>query len=87
MTVFLECKSLVAPHSTTLWMGIRHSAWLKLALCHSGIGGTPAPKHDLHRFVKWPKYVRIQRQRRVLNQRLKVSLLPMIFSWQAPGLS
>ncbi|CAK0760788.1 60S ribosomal protein L7a-1 [Coccomyxa viridis] len=37
-----------------------------------GIGGTPAPKHDLHRFVKWPKYVRIQRQRRVLNQRLKV---------------
>ena len=32
----------------------------------------PPPKHDMHRFVKWPKYVRIQRQRRVLNQRLKV---------------
>lgn len=29
-------------------------------------------KRDMHRFVKWPKYVRIQRQRRVLNQRLKV---------------
>ena len=29
-------------------------------------------KKDMHRFVKWPKYVRIQRQRRVLNQRLKV---------------
>jgi hypothetical protein len=26
----------------------------------------------MHRFVKWPKYVRIQRQRRVLHQRLKV---------------
>lgn len=26
----------------------------------------------MHRFVKWPKYVRLQRQRRVLNQRLKV---------------
>lgn len=26
----------------------------------------------MHRFVKWPKYVRIQRQRRILNQRLKV---------------
>lgn len=26
----------------------------------------------MRRFVKWPKYVRIQRQRRVLNQRLKV---------------
>jgi hypothetical protein len=32
-------------------------------------------KKDMHRFVKWPKYVRIQRQRRVLNQRLKVRLL------------
>lgn len=32
-------------------------------------------KRDMHRFVKWPKYVRIQRQRRVLNQRLKVRAL------------
>lgn len=37
-----------------------------------GIGGDLPPKKDMHRFVKWPKYVRIQRQRRVLNQRLKV---------------
>eukprot|EP00270_Netrium_digitus_P003451 TRINITY_DN13_c0_g1_i2.p1 TRINITY_DN13_c0_g1~~TRINITY_DN13_c0_g1_i2.p1 ORF type:complete len:269 (+),score=90.35 TRINITY_DN13_c0_g1_i2:93-899(+) len=37
-----------------------------------GIGGALPPKKDLHRFVKWPKYVRLQRQRRVLNQRLKV---------------
>ncbi|KAK9817216.1 hypothetical protein WJX72_011192 [[Myrmecia] bisecta] len=37
-----------------------------------GVGGAPPPKKDMHRFVKWPKYVRIQRQRRVLNQRLKV---------------
>ncbi|EIE24581.1 L30e-like protein [Coccomyxa subellipsoidea C-169] len=37
-----------------------------------GVGSTHAPKHDLHRYVRWPKYVRIQRQRRVLNQRLKV---------------
>ena len=36
------------------------------------MGQAPAPKHDLHRWVKWPRYVRIQRQRRVLNQRLKV---------------
>lgn len=38
----------------------------------SGLGGNPAPKRDLRRFVKWPKYVRIQRQRRVLSMRLKV---------------
>eukprot|EP01018_Ginkgo_biloba_P028790 Gb_36761 [translate_table: standard] len=37
-----------------------------------GIGGALPPKKDLHRFVKWPKVVRIQRQRRVLKQRLKV---------------
>lgn len=38
-----------------------------------GVGGAPPPKGaDLHRWVKWPRYVRLQRQRRVLNQRLKV---------------
>jgi len=38
-----------------------------------GIGGAVRPRgRDLSRFVKWPKYVRIQRQRAVLYQRLKV---------------
>ncbi|KAL5709939.1 60S ribosomal protein L7a-1 [Ranunculus cassubicifolius] len=32
-----------------------------------GIGGALPPNKDLHRFVKWPKVVRIQRQRRILN--------------------
>jgi len=37
------------------------------------IGGAVRPqKRDLSRLVKWPKYVRIQRQRAVLYQRLKV---------------
>ena len=36
------------------------------------IGGDLQPKRDLTRFVKWPRYVRIQRQKRVLMQRLKV---------------
>ncbi|CCI44069.1 unnamed protein product [Albugo candida] len=30
------------------------------------------PKRDLSRFVRWPKYVTIQRQRKILYQRLKV---------------
>jgi len=29
-------------------------------------------KRDLSRYVKWPRYVRIQRQRAILRQRLKV---------------
>jgi large subunit ribosomal protein L7Ae len=37
-----------------------------------GIGGAPKPKSDLTRFVKWPEYVRLQRQKVILNQRLKV---------------
>jgi len=37
-----------------------------------GIGGDLQPKRDLTRFVKWPVYVRLQRQRRVLYHRLKV---------------
>lgn len=37
-----------------------------------GIGQTVQPKRDLSRFVKWPKYIRIQRQKSVLQKRLKV---------------
>ncbi|ODO06277.1 50S small subunit ribosomal protein L7Ae [Cryptococcus wingfieldii CBS 7118] len=37
-----------------------------------GIGGDLPPKRDLTRFVKWPEYVRLQRQKVILNQRLKV---------------
>merc|ERR1711967_217691 len=36
------------------------------------IGGDIQPKVDLSRYVRWPKYVRIQRQRKILYQRLKV---------------
>jgi len=37
-----------------------------------GIGADVQPKRDLTRFVRWPKYVRLQRQKRILYQRLKV---------------
>lgn len=37
-----------------------------------GIGQDVQPKRDLSRFVKWPRYIRVQRQRRVLQQRLKI---------------
>jgi len=37
------------------------------------IGGAIRPAgRDLSRYVRWPKYVRVQRQRKVLYQRLKV---------------
>jgi len=37
-----------------------------------GIGQDIQPKKDLTRFVKWPKYIRLQRQKAVLQTRLKV---------------
>jgi len=37
-----------------------------------GIGQDIQPVRDLTRFVKWPEYIRLQRQKRILNQRLKV---------------
>jgi len=36
------------------------------------IGGSIRPKTNLTRFVKWPQYIRLQRQKRILMQRLKV---------------
>merc|ERR1719456_190486 len=36
------------------------------------IGGDIQPKADLTRFTKWPLYVRLQRQKRIMLQRLKV---------------
>merc|ERR1712142_1048505 len=37
-----------------------------------GIGADVQPKRDLSRFVRWPKYIRLQRQKRILYERLKV---------------
>jgi len=37
-----------------------------------GIGGTVQPKRDLTSFVKWPRYIKIQRQRAALYKRLKI---------------
>lgn len=42
----------------------------KISLKNSGQDIQPA--RDLSRFVRWPKYIRIQRQRAVLQKRLKV---------------
>jgi large subunit ribosomal protein L7Ae len=36
------------------------------------VGRAIQPKRDLSRFVKWPRYVRLQRQRSILKKRLKV---------------
>jgi len=37
-----------------------------------GIGRAIAPKRDLTHFVRWPRYIRLQRQRAILKKRLKI---------------
>ncbi|KAF2274744.1 60S ribosomal protein L8-B [Westerdykella ornata] len=37
-----------------------------------GIGADIQPARNLSRMVKWPQYVRLQRQKKILNMRLKV---------------
>jgi len=37
-----------------------------------GIGGDLHPARDLTRYVRWPKYIKLQRQRRVMYSRLKI---------------
>jgi len=37
-----------------------------------GIGCDIQPKRDLTRFVRWPRYIRVQRQHAILYQRLKI---------------
>merc|ERR1719389_209354 len=36
------------------------------------LGGDLQPKRDLKRFIKWPKYVRLQRMKKIMLMRLKV---------------
>jgi len=37
-----------------------------------GIGHAVQPKRDLTRYVRWPRYIRLQRQRAVLYKRLRI---------------
>lgn len=36
------------------------------------IGGDLPPKRDLSRMVKWPKYIQLQRKKKIMYQRLKI---------------
>lgn len=60
-------KKVVAQSSTS-----KTNSLFKKSPRNFRIGGDIQPKRDLTRFVRWPKYIRIQRQKRILMQRLKV---------------
>merc|ERR1712071_534409 len=50
-----------------------------------GIGADVQPKRDLTRYVRWPKYIRLQRQKRILYQRQKKARLTKAAERKAEG--
>lgn len=51
----------------------QHEFLFKNSARNFGVGrDVLPPKRDLSRFVKWPRYVRVQRQRAILKKRIKV---------------
>ena len=56
----------------SVFYSLRQNNSSTLFISSSHLGGDIQPKRDLSRFVKWPKYIRLQRQKTILYQRLKV---------------
>merc|ERR1719282_1419039 len=65
-------KKVVESKGNTSTGGSGKASLFKKRTRNFRIGGDIQPKRDLTRFVKWPRYIRIQRQKRILMQRLKV---------------
>lgn len=49
------------------------------------IGVGVRPKQDLSKFIKWPKFIRIQRKKKILMQRLKVPPSINQFNYPLPS--
>lgn len=65
-------KTSAAPYSTKPAPKKTTNVLIEKRPRNFGIGGDIQPKRDLGRFVRWPKYIKLQRQKRILYQRLKV---------------
>jgi len=65
-------KVASAPLKTTKTVARKSNPLVEKRPKNFGIGADVQPKRDLSRFVRWPKYIRLQRQKRILCERLKV---------------
>lgn len=64
-------KGKASKKSTKDWKS-QHSHLFKKAPKVFRVGRDIRPKRDVYRFVRWPRYIRVQRQRAILKKRLKV---------------
>nr|AIO05510.1 60S ribosomal protein L8 [Hypsizygus marmoreus] len=65
-------KPAAAPFGASKPTKAKKNPLFEAAPKNFGIGQDIRPKTALSRFVKWPEYVRLQRQKVILHQRLKV---------------
>ncbi|TFK40654.1 60S ribosomal protein L8 [Crucibulum laeve] len=65
-------KPAAAPFGASKTTKAKKNPLFEAAPKNFGIGQDIRPQTDLTRFVKWPEYVRLQRQKVILHQRLKV---------------
>jgi large subunit ribosomal protein L7Ae len=65
-------KPAAAPFGTSKATKAKKNPLFESTPKNFGIGQDIRPQTDLTRFVKWPEYVRLQRQKVILHQRLKV---------------
>jgi len=71
-----EAKKAAAPYENKHKLPTVHTSVFEKKARNFSIGGALQPDRDVTRFVKWPKYIKLQRQKRVLQHRLKTP--PMI---------
>jgi len=65
-------KSSAASKKVAKDFNSQHAHLFSKAPRNFGVGRDLPPKRDLSRVVKWPRYIRIQRQKAILNKRLKL---------------
>jgi len=65
-------KLPAAPLGNTTTQKVRKNPLVEKRPRNFRIGGDIQPKRNLTRFVRWPQYIRLQRQKRILVQRIKV---------------
>jgi len=65
-------KPAAAPFGASKTTKVKKNPLFEASAKNFGIGQDIRPKSDLTRFVKWPEYVLLQRQKVILHQRLKV---------------
>lgn len=65
-------RKVAAPKKNAKDFKSQHAHLFKKKTRDFRIGRDIQPKRDLSRFVRWPRYVRLQRQKSILKKRLKV---------------